>query len=657
MSILRRYSKEEIGRMTKQQFMQVASYDDILHMPFHTFRVAVEIRESTDHDDQVSAFKTQKSMMLELVERTEHFRLDERNIYEECGYSGLRGEDRDIQQLMLKRAKEKDFDILIVDSISRLARNVRELFDIIEDFKEWGIGILVIKGEYWTFNMDYNAIMRIAIEAGLAQAESMQTGLRVRTHMSEIAQKGQLLGGDMFGYRLNKAVDRRDNTLVQEPSEAYVVRMIFELYGTDDPEKMLAANGICSYLITHNLYTYSGNLKWTPPKIVKILDNTKYMGYQLPGKSEVVDTVKKKKVLTHVEPIRDEFDSAGNLVKKGNLVKGNWEPIVSEELWWKCYERRAGRSTKGHIKVNGRNSGLRVSSDAYSRKAFCSCGYSLSREYTHVSKTDQPSQFRYKCRWQIMNKNKELLKAIERTTGVVCQNEAVSEMKLWLTAKYVFNYLFKDGKNAVIKTLELIEKCKQEEKTLEDGTNIGDLEHQLEKLRVRNQNLIAMRADGDIDINEFKDAKATADKRIEELTQLIDLYEADKEKQQKRLFDLEKIKERLDTFIDLKGFKVNEEMIDMFVERIIYRGVQNECDEFLWVMNLSGESVDTSAQYRISGYSKEYSDFLMDDSNFNIVTSMIISLDKCKDYVKNVLKRAFKSKFWRDIVVKVAIQE
>lgn len=58
-------------------------------------------------------------------------------------------------------------------------------------------------------------------------------------------------------------------------------------------------------------------------------------------------------------------------------------------------------------------------------------------------------------------------------------------------------------------------------------------------------------------------------------------YEIDKAKREKKVFDLEAIKERLNTFIGLKGYKVNEEMIDMFVERIIYRGIVNGNDEFL----------------------------------------------------------------------------
>lgn len=82
----------------------------------------------------------------------------------------------------------------------------------------------------------------------------------------------------------------------------------------------------------------------------------------------------------------------------------------------------------------------------------------------------------------------------------------------------------------------------------------------------------------------------------------------------------------------LKNYMLSEEMIDMFVERVIYRGIVNGNDEFLWVINLSGDITDTSAKYRIREYSKAYSDSLKDDKNFNIVARMLIPLEECKRY-------------------------
>ena len=112
-------------------------------------------------------------------------------IFEEQGKSGLRAEDRPAFQLMCQRAGEHKFDILIVDSVGRLARNVKKLFIVIDDFRELGIGILIIKERYWIYNTMHTDILRLAVDGGLAQAESMNTGKRVENHMVEIAKSRQ----------------------------------------------------------------------------------------------------------------------------------------------------------------------------------------------------------------------------------------------------------------------------------------------------------------------------------------------------------------------------------------------------------------------------------------------------------------------------------
>jgi len=652
MSILSKYSIDEIKQLSLEEYMREATYEDIVNSTHVSFRVAALIRESTTHKEQLKAFEIQKDILLEFVESKENFVLSESNIFEEKGKSGLIADKRPAFNLMLRKAGQRQFDILVVDAVSRLARNLKELLIVIDDLRELGIGILILKERYWTFNITHNDVVRLAIDGGLAQAESMQTGKRVREHMSKVATSGQLLGGDMFGYRLVKAVERKDNTLCQVPEEAYVVRTIFERFASDNSEEVLTSSSLCKYLIANNLKTFNGDLNWTPPKVIRILENTKYMGYQLPGKSKVIDTVKKKKVNTHIEPIRDEYDAEGNLVKKGNLVKGNWEPIVSEELWWKAYERRATRSSKNSPNIRGRKSGLRVSSDAFGRKIFCSCGYCLSRQYTHAAKENRPAQYRYSCRWQIMYANKYVKEATLKEKGVICDNPAVSEMKLWLQSVYVFEYMFKNGKEAVLKTLKLIEECRQEEEVLEGGMSLQGLQSEKDTLTTRLKNFINMRADGEMTSEEYKVARLGVDKRLAEIDNIIAKCELEMGKKQKKLFDLQEIKDRLDTYIDLSGYKVSSEMIDMFVERIIYRGN----DEFLWVMNLTGDTADTSAKYRISSYSKEYSDFLKDDKNFNIVYNGIIPVEVCQRYCERKLKRRFIPKYWRAITLKIAIQ-
>ena len=303
----------------------------------------------------------------------------------------------------------------------------------------------------------------------------------------------------------------------------------------------------------------------------------------------------------------------------------------------------------------GRRSGLKVSSDAFGRKAFCSCGYCLSRQYTHVATDSKPAIYRYKCRWQVDHTNPYTVGAVNKTGNIICQNSAVSEVKAWLTGKKVFEYLFKNGKTAIVQALELIEKCKQQESIVVNGCSIDSLQDDAEKLRKRLKNYQNMLADELISVNEYKENKTEIETRLAEIDQMIHRNEMEIAKRDKKVFDLEKIKDRLNTVIDLKGYKVADEMIDMFVERVIYRGDVNGNEEFLWVINLTGEVSDASAKYRISSYSKEYSDSLKNDDNFNIVARMTVSLDECEKYCKNEAHRSFRKKYWKPITIKIAV--
>ena len=104
-------------------------------------------------------------------------------------------------------------------------------------------------------------------------------------------------------------------------------------------------------------------------------------------------------------------------------------------------------------------------------------------------------------------------------------------------------------------------------------------------------------------------------------------------------------------YVDFKGVRISDELVDMFVERIIYRG--NE--EFLWVMNLSGKAAGTESKYRVSSYDSDYAESLKNDANFNIVAQFIIPLSDCKKYCIEKAKRGYKEKHWSAITIKIAV--
>ena len=147
MSIRSKFNEDEIRNLDKEKYMYNVSFDDIMQYSDKVFDVAALIRESTDSEEQQRAFAVQRDVVLDLISKKDNFRLDKNNIFEELGKSGLKAVDRPAFQLMCNRASQYKFDILIVDAVSRLARSIRELFDVIYDFQELGIGIIILKRE------------------------------------------------------------------------------------------------------------------------------------------------------------------------------------------------------------------------------------------------------------------------------------------------------------------------------------------------------------------------------------------------------------------------------------------------------------------------------------------------------------------------------
>lgn len=654
MSIKTLYSEEQIRNMNLFDYFRECSFDDIFHTT-RVLRVARYARESTNHEEQKVALENQIERLDSMIENNPYFTMEERHKYTEYGISGRLATDRTAFNLMVDAASRREFDVIIVQDTCRFARNIEDLFRYIRVFKEYGIGVLILDGHYWTYNMSEVDILRLAIDAGMAQGESMRTANRVNNGVESYRNRGQLVISCLFGYILDKKVDKRQDTLIMHPIHSLTVRKIFELYTSPDIEKRMGSGQIAKYLIEHEYKTSAGDLRWTPAKVIRVLKNEKYMGYMMYGKFKVVDTMAKKRVATHIEPVREDiYNEKGELVAKCNLIKGDWEPIVSEEVWWLAYEIRTNRaseyiySEKGNLK-----NGLRPAKDVIANKSFCQCGYSRSIQYVHVAKNGKPAQFRYACRWQINDKSP----AYRERNGLAkipnqCNLEAVSEVKLWLMSLKVFEYVFGDSREEVLYTLELLEESKKHKVQKTNGKNLPELQKELERVERQIENLYLDKLAGEIDANMCKKLAHRLEENKAEIERGIHELHMEESRESSARFDLEQIRQKLFTYVDFTGKKVSEELLDTFVERIIFRAN----DEFLWEMNLSGVK-STGEKYRIKEYSEEYAKQLQSDENFNIIHTFLITVKECKEFVESdKVNRRFVGKYWRPITVKIAVK-
>ena len=144
--------------------------------------------------------------------------------------------------------------------------------------------------------------------------------------------------------------------------QAETVRMIFDLY-----LEGLGETKICKELCRRQRKDGHGNVSWSVSKISRILRNATYMGYKCYLKSYSNNYLEQKRI--------KNLDESTYL-----YVKGDFEPIIPEEVFKRCEEIRKTRTTKMIINKGERTYGKRASQDVWLRKLRCSCGSTFRKK-------------------------------------------------------------------------------------------------------------------------------------------------------------------------------------------------------------------------------------------------------------------------------------
>jgi site-specific DNA recombinase len=182
-------------------------------------------------------------------------------------------------QAMLTEAKSKAFDVILVHSQSRFARNTLDLLHHISKLEKAGVEFISITQDIGSG--DQAKVMRTIVGA-MDEYQSEETAKHVRRSMIENAKQG-FWNGSMppFGYEAYEA-EKRGNRAKKKlrinTSEAEIVRLIFQLYNQGDGRTgPLGLKRIASYLSEKEIC----NRALKPFRIQmlqKILRNTAYIG-------------------------------------------------------------------------------------------------------------------------------------------------------------------------------------------------------------------------------------------------------------------------------------------------------------------------------------------------------------------------------------------
>lgn len=396
----------------------------------------------------------------------------------------------------------------------------------------------------------------------LAQEESRKVSERVKAGQQISRQNGMVYGcGNILGYDRQVGETYRIN-----PEQAETVRMIYDMY-LDGLSTMAIANELtrCQRL------NASGKNKWTAGVVCRILNNQTYMGVMAYGKSFSNNYLEQKRVNNH--------DASTYM-----CVKSDFEPIVSEEEWYKCQEIKAKRvkqtmSAANTANKQKRHHGTKENRDLWGSKLQCSCGHSFRKNRWHKN-NNMPWSYGYQCYNQLNNGSA----ASRRKAGVddtgYCDQPMIADWKLDLMAKFIFQRIWIDKNEVISKTCDLIDECYRAD--VPKKVNLTGVASQIEKYRAKKNNLLDMRTDGEITKEEFAVQKQKIDAVLADLeNEYASMLQSE---QEIRVPDLrcDEIKETLTQILDFSQPQVNPDLIRRFVSKIVPDGKNH----FRWYMNL-----------------------------------------------------------------------
>ena len=533
-------------------------------------RVSIYGRVSTEHEAQLSALENQMQWYDDQAKYHPNWTVVEKYIDE--GITGTQAKKRPAFLRMLEDARSGKFDLIVTREVCRFARNVVDTLVVTRELKNIGVEVFFIEDNIWT--MDGDGELRLSLMATLAQEESRKTSERVKAGQKISRDNGVLYGnGNILGY------DRVGDTYVINEEQAETVRMIFDLY-----LQGYGSMKIANILTERKRKTASGLVKWSISNIMRAIRNATYTGTKCYNKSRSNNFLEQKRI-NNLDMSTYEY------------VEGDFPAIVSQEVWDKAQEIRTSRVKPSLVSSTKTTHSKRDSKDIWVNLLRCSCGSSFRKNKWHT-KNDGGISYGYQCYNQLNNGNKKKRVELGLDTEGYCDSRMIADWKLDFMAKSLLEHLWTDRKESVLLALDLIKRYYRDERVTSGKGDTAAIQAKLNKATTRLQNLIAMRADGEISKDEYQAMRSPVDAEIRALEKALE--DAPQAEEQGTALNLTEITATLHSLVDFSEATLNHDVIKKFV----YMVTPTSDTSFHWYVNLSGNT-KARATYTVEGRKKK----------------------------------------------------
>ena len=572
-------------------------------------RVAVYARVSTEHEAQINALENQLEWYK--IEGSRHSDCEIVEVYVDQGITGTQAQKRPEFLHMIEDAKKGKFDLIITREVSRFARNTVDTLSYIRELKAVGVNLFFINDGINTAT-DYGEL-RLTIMSSLAQDESRKISERVKAGQEISREKHVLYGnGNILGYR------RENGTYVPDPDQAQTVKLIYQMYSTGK----VGLQKVAAELYRLGRLDASGHVSWDASKVSRVLHNATYKGCICYNKSHSDGYLTQKRV--------KNLDESSYV-----YVKGDFEPLVSEETWDRCQQILTSKSERV-IDENGKKHKYmrNTPKSIWTAKLRCSCGAGFIQFKWRVNR-DGAVIHGFQCYRRTRRPSISYLQEHGLDLSISCQIKAISEWKLDLMAAKVFEHLTFDKGKTVKEVYKILSRCMAEEKTVRISRK-AMLEKSIAKQRERLDKYIDLCADGIITKQELMERRKGLDNQIADLQSQYESVEQEDERS--GALDMKLISQKLDEWQRASKNDVNRELINSCVAQIT--PLTNE--EFRWALDFQMSEVRArnAAAYTMDGF--------VEMARFSI------SFEEAKAF-KASRNQGIRKNEWQDLTVVVGI--
>ena len=153
-------------------------------------RVAAYCRVSTDGDEQLGSFESQKAYYEQKIKQNKEW--VSAGIFADEAITGTKVDKREGFQEMIRKCQNGEIDMILTKSISRFSRNTQDIIKYVRMLRDRNIAIVFEKENINT--LDMNGEMLLTILSSLSQGEVESLSENVKMGLKMKMKRGELVG-------------------------------------------------------------------------------------------------------------------------------------------------------------------------------------------------------------------------------------------------------------------------------------------------------------------------------------------------------------------------------------------------------------------------------------------------------------------------------